>query len=406
MQSRLTYYYPDNFDPNLLPNSGTGMAAKTPVLRQITRQNLEDLNNGAAFFASGGGGSVFLVREIIDKIMELDKPMTLIDYKDVPASGMMAVSAIIGAPDAEKEDQERFVYAIPRAFKLLEETTDVKLDYVIPVETGSISSVVPFILSAKTGIPVVDADGAGRSIPALSETTFAAGGVSASPTTLANDVPEEEKAVKAVLFDNGVGGIDELARNVISADDFNQCAGLADYIMNGDTMRSTAVLGTVTLATKLGEELREARAHGSFDPFELIQNFIKPLGRKAYLLGRGKVTEIKTETTGGFDLNTVTIEEANGNKLYINSQNENLIAWSAGNDLPLVIAPDLISYVTPDGQPLSNADIKKGDELLLIGSEAPEKMKQAQIIDTFLETLKGMGYYGNYVPIAQLQAEK
>ncbi|RKX43696.1 MAG: hypothetical protein DRP33_00565 [Thermotogae bacterium] len=50
--------------------------------------------------------------------------------------------------------------------------TGTKFDFVVPVETGGFNSVTPLHAGALKGLPVVDADGAGRAVPELQMTTF------------------------------------------------------------------------------------------------------------------------------------------------------------------------------------------------------------------------------------------
>jgi DUF917 family protein len=68
------------------------------------------------------------------------------------------------------------------------------------------------------------------------------------------------------------------------------------------------------------------------------------------------------------------------------------------------MGPDLICYLTPDGTPLTNEEIKEGQELAIIGLKAPERSRYVEsIIDSYLQGLKLLGYNGPYIPIEQLQ---
>lgn len=404
-QSRVTYAFPSNFDPSLLPVPPSGnTTVKAPSIRELDKRDLEHLNNGAAFFASGGGGSVFFTRKIINKIISLNKKITLIPVSEMPDSGMMAICGIIGSPDKEEDDKNLFIYGAQRAWDLLSTTTGVDLEYCIPIETGSISVMIPAMISALKGIPIVDAAGSYRSIPKLSETTFAAYNVSPSPTTLASDLKDDNEAVKVVLYEKDAEKLDDLCRNIISANDFDQAAGIADFLMSGKQMQQAAVHNAVSNAISLGEQLAKEKAKTSPDPYAVINAFLKGLGNKSWLFTKGTVKDISEASKGGFDLNTVTIEGNDGQIFYVNSQNENLITWKDGQDAPIAMAPDLVSYVTPDCQPLSNADLKVGIEVLLIGSMADQKTRNTFIVNEFLSTLKTLGYYGPYVPIEKLNA--
>jgi hypothetical protein len=69
------------------------------------------------------------------------------------------------------------------------------------------------------------------------------------------------------------------------------------------------------------------------------------------------------------------------------------------------IGPDLICYVTVQGQAFSNDDINvEGEEAVVIGIAAhPALTGHADIMRAFGDALVALGYFGRYVPIAELQ---
>lgn len=78
-------------------------------------------------------------------------------------------------------------------------------------------------------------------------------------------------------------------------------------------------------------------------------------------------------------------------------------AWDADTARPVAMAPDGIGYVNKNGQALSNADLKKGDKVYVVGVRAQERLRtDAYLKAQFLAGLKNVGYYGKYVPIEDL----
>ena len=57
----------------------------------------------------------------------------------------------------------------------------------MPIECGGINSTMPLVVAARTGLPVVDADGMGRAFPELQMETFAVYGVPGTPMAITNE---------------------------------------------------------------------------------------------------------------------------------------------------------------------------------------------------------------------------
>lgn len=370
--------------------------------RVLTPDDLENLNNGSAFFASGGGGNVGLTRKIIAKLVEYGGTITVIDPTSVPDDALLCMTIILGSPNAELADEERFRYATVRSFEMLNEAANVEMNFVMPGETGSINMIAPMWVATVKNLALVDCDSGGRSLPSLSEAIFA-GQVPAKPMTFSTDQAQEDQATGVVAWPNSAEDADSLARSVVGAQAFGEFAGMSVFLMDGATMKRLAVLNTLTMALDLGVLLAREKRRLQPDPVSLILDYLPRYDRRGWLLNAGKVTAIVAQSSGGFDFNTVTITGYDGNETVILSQNENVIAWSNGRAMPLAMAPDLISYVTPDCQPLSNSDLQQDMDIILIGSTAPQQIRVPQVIDQFLLTLKSFGYYGPYVPIEQLQ---
>jgi len=165
--------------------------------------------------------------------------------------------------------------------------------------------------------------------------------------------------------------------------------------MNGSTLRRSAIVGTLQQAQSLGAVLRWAREHGA-DPGQAILSHLENRGK---LLFTGEVVRITTQTIGGFDFFTVVLQNDDGAQVWIYSQNENMLAWRDDDYAPIAMSPDLICYLTPDGQPLSNTDLRQGEWVSVIGVQARPEMREEVFVKAFLTIFKRLGYPGPYVSI-------
>ena len=64
------------------------------------------------------------------------------------------------------------IKALERTLRQMEDHRGRKADAIIPLEIGGINSALQLVLSAKTGIPAINADGMGRAFPEIQMVTF------------------------------------------------------------------------------------------------------------------------------------------------------------------------------------------------------------------------------------------
>lgn len=368
----------------------------------FNRQDLQDILFGAVLLGSGGGGSIENGKQLIKKFaphpqVEYIEPANVEKFKYMP------VLAGLGSPDAfEKHDFSRSPKIV---FEALEQAKQRSFSYTVPVETGAIAHLTAMLVAVQKGIAVVDGDGGGRAFPSLAMASFAeskAGSnktaVPISPVVIATEREVEQGGTEVQFNQNDPADVDDLGRAVISTQEFEDVAAIACFAMDGETMQKTIVPNTLTRARNVGRLIREA-VQNKKNPVADVLSYLD-----GYKLFQGKITDIKEKTQGGFDFGTVVITSATGKKAYVLNQNENLVAWSDQEDRPLAIAPDLICYMGTDGQTLSNADIRKDQDVTLIGVKAPQQLRTPYFINVFGKALKNLGYYGSYVPIEHLQS--
>lgn len=367
------------------------MPSNPQTATTLTRQDLEDILHGAAILACGGGGPVGIGRDIIDYFDKNNLQVQLVDPKAVDAKAWMCVSAFIGSPNAAADalTPQSISDAANAAFDALQKTTGAAYRYVMPGEVGAGNSFVPMTVAVKKGILVVDVDGAGRAIPSLTQVTYAAQNVPIAPMVLANTENVVTVGVQSVSL------AEAIAREVVSAADFGQDGGIAFWSMTGSTMRKAAIHNTMSYARELGKQLREAIASQQ-DPVAVVVNYLTG----GCILFTGKINSVTEVTSGGFDTGQLSIKNQAGEELIIYNVNENLMAWNTRAKAPLILAPDMISFMATDGTVFTNAssDLQtvQGKEVVVIGSQARPQMRSDYIIQAFMTVLRQMGYGGAY----------
>lgn len=223
---------------------------------------------------------------------------------------------------------------------------------------GCFNTFVPMLISLLNNLPVIDADGCGRAVPALNTLLFHINGLDTSPLAMA-DGENNQIRIKLKGSKNA-----ELAENIgrIISTQFDGKAGLAGWIVNSEEIRGNIATGTIMQAMEIGEAIRDCIESDKLDQVfaALNRGGLVQLKEITY----GTVTEFTNETTGGFDYGHFVVFSSSGSaKWRVDYQNENLLLSRAdgGKFVPLMTVTDIISVYDSDiGNPLTNADIVEG----------------------------------------------
>ncbi len=346
---------------------------KTTNLHTLNKQQLNTLAQGCCFFASGGGGSLTSGLNLLKEYPE-DGITTIVTKEKAIADteAYTLVIAYIGAPNAI-EDLGTPAAAI-KAYHQMNEITGGKIKYLVPVEQGSLSTIVSCVAATEiekaTGnrIAVIDGDGAGRAVPELTMLTYAstvpmANQKAANGEIIPAAILASADGQKAELLVKSASAVEAIARPFISSDipGFDQAAGLAIWLMNNNELETALpITGTIALSFELGTFLETLTPQLSSQNFMAVQNFLTNKSLNANCKYIGVMTKPEETTGGGFDSDKIVIagiEDYKGTEMHIYALNENLIAWRTDKNHPIIIAPDSICYMNKNGQAFSNADI-------------------------------------------------
>lgn len=367
---------------------------------ELDPQALEDLLHGACFLGSGGGGPLSGGRHLLRLIRETGRHPSIVKPEGLSPNAQAAMVAGIGSPDAATEQHgSAFSQAPKAAFSRLESQLPHSLDHVLPGEIGAMNSLIPVLVAAQTGLPVVDADGAGRAIPTLSLSRFAqAPGVDIDPYVLTN-AGGQAKRIECVIHAQSASEADVTTRGIVTTPAYGREGAFATWAMGKHDLEGAAIPGTLSLARATGEALRRAPGEGQ-DPLQALRSV---LGNRLHVLFQGTLQGIEQHAGGGFDHSEIVLrQEENSVEAHILSRNESLIAWRSDQETPIAMGPDGISLITTDGHPRSNADLSdhdKGRPFYLLGIAADPRYRDDAIIEGFREILTPMGYPGPYRPL-------
>ena len=273
----------------------------------------------------------------------------VIDPKEIEDGDRLVVVGGMGSPVVSYEKIAQGGEETAAALAL-EKHLGEKFDAIAPFEMGGGNSMVPMIVSARMGIPLVDGDGMGRAFPELQMITYLIYGGSPTPSALADE------RGNVVVFSEVVDArwLERIAR--AATIEMGGHAGLATAVMDGAFCKRSIIPNTLQLARSIGRAVLHARETKS-DPSAAV---IDVAGGMRYL--RGKVTDVHRRPAKGFARGHVVLEGVGddaGRSIRIDFQNENLVIWE--EDEPKVTVPDLISLViTETGEPITTELVRYG----------------------------------------------
>ena len=363
------------------------------MAQTLQLDDLPDLARGAAVLGTGGGGDPYIGLLLVSAELERGRTITMLDPDEVDDDALVVASAFMGAPTVVIEKipgGDEPVIALRRLEAHLGRTADA----IIPMECGGLNSMVPLLVAARTGLPIVDGDGMGRAFPELQMETFGVYGVSGSPIAICNERGH------VALIDTGTDNhsMEWYARGTTIR--MGGVSYIAEYPMTGAQVKRTAIPRTMSLALRLGRVVREAREQHR-DPFgALIDCLSDTIYRHGRILLEGKVVDIERRSADGFVRGTARISTFDGSEtVELTFQNEHLVARS-GERL-LAIVPDLISVLDAESAaPITTEALRYGQRVRIFAIATPPIMRSPEALAVFGP--RAFGLDEDWTPVEEL----
>ncbi len=344
-----------------------------------------DLVDGAAIFSAGGGGSPNAGYKLVEELTREGIDAQLVAPSEIPENVKIINFACVGATATVKYESSSAV----KTLRALEEYVDFPAFAVIPVELGGFNTVAAVDVAARCGIPIVDADGAGRSVPEMHLKVYTIDEIPLTPMVIADFNTKNIVIMKETA---SVEVAEKVARTL--AAEWNNSAYTARRILTGAQVMSSPVQLSLSRSIEVGKVLRKA--------VEPLKAILRETG--GYELFEGFVKSVSRRTAEGFTFTNVTIRgthEYRRRAFQLRAKNEVLAAHS---DQGLAaLAPDIITPVHPEtGRCVTAEKIEKGNWLSVLGIPAPERWRTAKGLSLWRDVLEREGIRDEYVAIEKL----
>ncbi|MBB4121070.1 DUF917 domain-containing protein [Martelella radicis] len=324
--------------------------------RILTTKDVEPAVKGGSVYAAGGGGWADHGRMLGYAAVNVGKP-ELVSVEELSDDDWVATAAAIGAPASTTPWEMQGIDYI-KAAQLLQDALGEKLAGLIVGQNGKSSTLNGWLPSAVLGTKVVDAVGDIRAHPTGD---MGAIGMASSPEQMIQTAVGGNRAENRYIELVVKGATAKISPVLRTAAD--QSGGFIASCRNplrASYVKTHAALGGISMALTLGEAIIAAEGKGGS---AIIDAIVKTTN--GAILTEGKVTKkAVVYTNEAFDVGTVTV--GSGDKATVlHVMNEYMAVEDAGGNR-IATFPDVITTLSPDGEPLSVGQLEEGMTIFVL----------------------------------------
>jgi uncharacterized protein len=319
----------------------------------IAAEDVPALYEGAKFYSPAvGDANRSSITSWLAGLLDRNGPVPLLRVEGVPPETPCVSVCVLGSGSA-MADLPPAGDEFEMAVRQIERLQRVSFGAVYPLSAATISALVAVVTAAQLRVPLLDADGMGRTFALIHHTAMHLSGV--SPTPLAAVGPTGESVL--VEVPDGPRADRMLRANV---DTVGGWAALAAYPTTAGVLRRAALPGTVSRIANVGRLLLD-----STDPDLLVTRLGAITGCRRP--ARGRIVELEhlsrpSDVTIPAHPSSLVVEELGGlgRQLRIELRSE-IVAVFADGAL-IAGAPDLISLLDVSRGVLATLDsLEPGD---------------------------------------------
>jgi len=354
-------------------------------------QEAEDLVRGATVLGTGGGGSPAEGLRLLKEALKIKREISFIDIDELADDAVVVTPYCIGtiAPTAKTRKPAKLKDPMGLAFEKMESVLGKKIGAVVACEIGGANTPVALNIGAKVGLPVVDGDLLGRAAPELHQCTAHVFDAPMYPSVITTETGNVVVIERYADIDD----YEALARYISAL--AGRVAAAVDTPMTKELAKKAIVRNTISKCVEIGRVIRESRDRGE-NPVEAV---VKALN--GWKIFEGVVKKYTWRDEGGFLVGDILIDgvgEWQGHLLKSWIKNEHIMAWKDNN--PIVMPPDIMSFLLDSGEAITNTDLKEGVKVHVVAAKAPEVWRTPKGLELFGP--RHFGFDVDYVPVEEL----
>ncbi len=308
---------------------------------------------GGLFLGGGGGGSIKDGTWALSEALKHTDSIQLKTIDELKDDELVVTASMVGSPASTGQYVDYNHWQ--KVYEMFKQIYPQKISGFITNENGGMSTTNGWLLSAVTGIPVVDAPCNGRAHPTG---TMGSIGLTTLPdyTTIQTAAGGKGDNNIALFTQGGITQTSKLVRSCAV-----EAGGLVCVLRNPIDVayvKKNAALNSLAQAVEVGNVFTGNEGY----PDKIISLLEHKL--EAKVLCKGKISSFDLKSTGGFDVGFFSIS-CNNSKFEVTFWNEYMTAEQ--DDKRLATFPDLIATLdSKTGIPKTSAELKLGDEITVL----------------------------------------
>ncbi len=353
---------------------------------------------GGAVMGCGGGGEIAQGMELVERYAGEGLELRLAEVDELPESAMVVCPYGVGSLDPDLDDPSyrgltvAAEYPALTAVKDLQQHMGIAFDAVISGELGGWALADAFYVAAALGVPLLDADPAGRAVPEVQHSLLYVGGISITPQVITNEFGESivvQRVANDFRDEALVRAFSTISRGI---------AWVADHPAPLADVRRASIPGALSTAERVGRAFADAQPSGN------AAAAVAAAAGGCVLFG-GTIGGCSYEDRDGFTFGEFTVAgdgDRQGSELRIWYKNENLVSWLDGD--VFVTTPDLLCVLDEDlHEPLTNPHASVGKRVAIVGLPAPAQWRTRAGLDVFGP--RSFGFEIDYRPLEEVAAD-
>jgi len=332
------------------------------AIASISAADVPALFEGAKFYSPAvGDANKASLTSWLTGLLSRNGPVTLRRAEAIAPETPCIAICVIGSGAALADlppSGDEFELAVRR----IEQLQGMKFGAIYPLAAATVSALVPVVVASQLGLPLIDADGMGRTYALIHHTAMHLAGV--SPTPLVAQGPTGE----SVLIETPAGPrADRLLRGNVDA--VGGWAALAAYPTTAGVLRRAALPGTVSRLINVGRLLLERSA-----PELLLARLAAITGCRR--IGRGRIVELEhlsrpTDWTIPAHPSSLVVDESGGLRRQLRIELRSEIVAVFADGALVAAAPDVLCLLDVSRGVLATLDsLEPGDLVDVLATPA------------------------------------
>ncbi|OBZ11996.1 hypothetical protein A8L34_16930 [Bacillus sp. FJAT-27264] len=339
---------------------------------RITGEQLAHIGLGANLLSSGGGGDTYTFQALAQSVIDQQG----IDVVSFDELGPEDYVVIIGATGSAALCEEMIPSGqeVVTALRAYEERIGRRATAVMPLNIGGANALIPLILAAQCGLPVVDGDGMARTFPEVHMSSLHLAGVQGNSMAMTS------------LFGETVylNEPDNILLSQLASQTTRDMGGVAYFAglgVGGQALSTAIIPHTLSTCCELGRI-----AHETSDVSQCLHDFFTCFSNSIYgrphVLIRGKIYGVLRQFVDGLVEGSFQIAGTGryeGTALEIRYKNEYLSACQG--DSYVCLTPDLLLVLDEERlSPCMVDEIEEGVAVTVMGIPAPNVLRTGELL--------------------------